>query len=222
MKKFALIFSVVMCFALIGEARQRNVRDFFCAENGTVFTLLPKNTRLDMLDYYDNGQKKLMPNVMTSDITDGTGSRLVEVTQDKIIVEMSSKSEITIELLYVSKRDTIICVVNTVKLPSLDSRIDFYDTSWNKLNADKIFQVPVADDFFVAGCGEDEKTDALRALPFFVSSYSIEKNEAGKTRLVVTPQVEKIYSKEEWKRFGALYKQRITYVLSGKKFKKEK
>ena len=114
----------VMLAMLVGEAR--TVRDFFASEPGDVFTLLTKTTRLDMIDYYDNGTVVAASNNMA-----GT-SQIDTITNEYLRLQVSDAKTVEMRLMR-WKSDTIIAVVETVETPVKDSRITFYNKHWYQL-----------------------------------------------------------------------------------------
>ena len=117
----------------------RTLRDVFADEPGKVFTLLPKTTRLDMLDYYDNEQLVSAKNNM------GDESQLIKVDENFLHIRMSATR--TVQMLMVpTKKDTLVAVIETFETPAKDSHISFYDAQWCPL-VNKHFKMPSLDDF---------------------------------------------------------------------------
>ena len=54
----------LLCLCAVVPGQGRTVRDFFASEPDDIFLLVPHTARLDLLDYYDSGQRV----EMTSDM----------------------------------------------------------------------------------------------------------------------------------------------------------
>ena len=149
MKKLFLILSFV-CAALCVSAQ--NMRAVFLDAPEWVFPLLTKNCRADLVDFIEAGMKAQVNNKL-----DGV-SVLEELDDDYLNLSTTASSSVQLKLLPVNG-DSIICVVRTVKAEAADSRIYFYDRSWNLLNADGKFQTPSIRDFFISPSDADELVD---------------------------------------------------------------
>ena len=66
--------ALLVCLMCLPQAAQsRTVRDFFASEPDDIFLLVPHSVRLDLLDYYDSGQRVQLANRM------GDGTQIVEL-----------------------------------------------------------------------------------------------------------------------------------------------
>ncbi|MBR1881739.1 MAG: DUF3256 family protein, partial [Muribaculaceae bacterium] len=66
---------LLACLLFLAQAPQaRTVRDFFASEPGDVFMLIQPNMRLDLMDYYDSGQRVFATNNL------GNGTQLDTIT----------------------------------------------------------------------------------------------------------------------------------------------
>lgn len=149
MKNKHLILAAVLLGAT-AVAPARTARDFFVDAPGSVVPLLDRNTRLDMLDYYDSGLQTPSKNTL------GGTSRLVSVDPDKVEVQLTAGAGLQIGLAPL-RGDTAIVVVETVHTPVADSYVRVYDKSWTPLRAD--FSLPTVTDF-VAPASRRQAADA--------------------------------------------------------------
>ena len=149
MKKLLLILSFV-CAALCVSAQ--NMRTVFLDAPEWVFPLLTKNCRADLVDFVEAGMKAEVRNRL-----DGV-SVLSELDDDFLKLATTASSTMQLKLLP-AQDDTVMCVVKTVKAEAADSRIYFYDRSWNLLNAGDRFQFPSIKDFFTLPSAADEYID---------------------------------------------------------------
>lgn len=207
MKKI-LILLVAMVMAAGAEAR--TIRDFFVSEPGKLLMLLPKTNRLDMLDYYDNGQKVLCSNNL------GYGTQFITVEENFLHVRMSESKTMQM-LLTVNKKDTVIAVIESYKTPLMDSRISFYDTRWIPLNTNKYLQVPEISNFFLKSVSKDERAALLQDLKFPIIEYTFE-GEGHKT-LVVKHHLKEFLGAKEYAPYEKAMVPELTYELKGTSWK---
>ena len=149
MKKLFLILSFV-CAALCVSAQ--NMRTVFLDAPEWVFPLLTKNCRADLVDFVEAGMKAEVRNRL-----DGV-SVLSELDDDFLKLATTASSTMQLKLLP-AQDDTVMCVVKTVKAEAADSRIYFYDRSWNLLNTGDRFQFPSIKEFFASPSAADEYID---------------------------------------------------------------
>lgn len=210
MKKILLILIAVMV-ALGAEAR--TVRDFFASEPGQVFMLLPKTTRLDLLDYYDNDQLVYAKNNM------GMGTKLVKVEDNFINIRMSDSK--TVQMLLVpAKKDSVIAVIETVETPVADSRISFYDTNWNPLPGIKHFAMPTMESFVLKTVDKAKREQLLQDIVFPLISLNFEGDDH--TTLVARHGLKEFLVKDEYKPYESSLAESLSYSLKGTKWKLNK
>ena len=137
------LLCLIACLTNAGEAK--TIRDLFASEPNNIFMLLSNRTRLDMLDYFDSGQKVAASNRLSGN---DTSSQLIDVTENSISLQLTDATRIDM-LLYKQGNDSVVAVVRTALLPAPDSQIAFYDPNWNLLSKTKIFEEPALNDFIV-------------------------------------------------------------------------
>lgn len=163
-----IILCITLILGLATAVDARTIRDFFLTENAGVFKMLPTNRRSDMLAYYDVG--RLMP----TENNLGENATLVKVTDDYLTITTSAVSDVQMALLK-SKKDSVILVVTTVKIPSKDSRIQVFDTEWNEISVDKVVKLPEMEDFVVIPKGSKvKKSDVTEQVRFPIISYTVD------------------------------------------------
>lgn len=208
MKRIILI--TVMALALVAQAR--TVRDFFASEPDDLFMLLPHNARLDMLDYYDSGQTVDMRNNL------GDSTRLIDLTDNYLKVQMSSAKHVEIRLLNWSKRDTIIAVVETVFTPVPDSRITFYNSNWSPLETIRPLKMPTIDDFFLPAANRDMRNKVHAAAPFFCIELTFTGTDHDV--LVARHNLRRFLDADDYAAIAPALRESISYQIKGAKFKK--
>lgn len=124
---FAGILSLTAMWAPGAFSGDRAALDFFTQAPDSITVLLPKNTRLDMADYFRSG--------LATPSTNGyDGKSVISYADDsRVCVKISDRS--TIEMAVLPGKDTVIAVIETVATPVHDSGIRFYRSSGWKLLA---------------------------------------------------------------------------------------
>lgn len=207
----------MVCFSSVAEAK--TIRELFADEPDDIFILLPKSTRLDMLDYFDVGKMVKVENSLSSG---KKVSRLLKVTDSSIDVAVTQSSQVSMTLLTSAKADSVIAVVQTYQVPYFDSQISFYDVDWNKLNTSKYFDAPTVKSFILPGTDKKIVNDILQSVKFSLISYSIEQVDNGDVTLTASLNLEGVMVKEDYDRIKDYLSKTIVYRLSNLKFKPTK
>ena len=207
----------MVCFSSVAEAK--TIRELFADEPDDIFILLPKSTRLDMLDYFDVGKMVKVENSLSSG---KKVSRLLKVTDSSIDVAVTQSSQVSMTLLTSAKADSVIAVVQTYQVPYFDSQISFYDVDWNKLNTSKYFDAPTVKSFILPGTDKKIVNDILQSVKFSLISYSIEQADNGDVTLTASLNLEGVMVKEDYDRIKDYLSKTIVYSLSNLKFKPTK
>lgn len=208
---------MMVCFSSVAEAK--TIRELFADEPDDIFILLPKSTRLDMLDYFDVGKMVKVENSLSSG---KKVSRLLKVTDSSIDVAVTQSSQVSMTLLTSAKADSVIAVVQTYQVPYFDSQISFYDVDWNKLNTSKYFDAPTVKSFILPGTDKKIVNDILQSVKFSLISYSIEQADNGDVTLTASLNLEGVMVKEDYDRIKDYLSKTIVYRLSNLKFKSTK
>ena len=208
---------MMVCFSSVAEAK--TIRELFADEPDDIFILLPKSTRLDMLDYFDVGKMVKVENSLSSG---KKVSRLLKVTDSSIDVAVTQSSQVSMTLLTSAKADSVIAVVQTYQVPYFDSQISFYDVDWNKLNTSKYFDAPTVNSFILPGTDKKIVNDILQSVKFSLISYSIEQADNGDVTLTASLNLEGVMVKEDYDRIKDYLSKTIVYRLSNLKFKPTK
>ena len=207
----------MVCFSSVAEAK--TIRELFADEPDDIFILLPKSTRLDMLDYFDVGKMVKVENSLSSG---KKVSRLLKVTDSSIDVAVTQSSQVSMTLLTSAKADSVIAVVQTYQVPYFDSQISFYDVDWNKINTSKYFDAPTVKSFILPGTDKKIVNDILQSVKFSLISYSIEQADNGDVTLTASLNLEGVMVKEDYDRIKDYLSKTIVYRLSNLKFKPTK
>ena len=202
-----LLLSVVLC-PLTGVGR--TVADLFATEPGTLFPLLTRTNRLDMVDYYLNGQMVAVPNNLAGE------SRLLELDSTYLNVQTSGSRVVEMLMRTVGK-DTVVTVIETVTTPVPDSRLTQWNSHWQRYTSDKIFKMPSIDDFMVKKMPAELRADLQDAMIFPLIQLTF-KGERHDT-IEATHGLDRFLVSSEYKRFEPYFKPSISYNFNGLKIR---
>ena len=206
---FSIFLLSVALLPLTGEAR--TIADFFGSEPGNIFPLLTRTNRLDMVDYYNSGQKVAQQNNLAGI------SQLIELDNDYLKVQTSPSRTVEMRLLVTGKHDTTIVVIETVMTQVPDSRLTLWNEKWQMLRTDRHFKMPTLDDFIVRKMSSDLRADLrdVTIFPLIQLAFSGQKHD----EIVASHGLEQFLAPVEYKRFADYLKPTITYRFSGTKIK---
>jgi hypothetical protein len=140
-KLFSVIAVLVGGFAM--QLQAQSMREAFLKAPEELFPLLTDLCRADLIDYFDAGMTAKVTNKL-----DGV-TVLESLDDDFMQIATTRSSSVQVKMLPCAD-DTLFCVVRSVKAEVADSRIDFYDSNWNRLPVDGRFAYPAISDFFVS------------------------------------------------------------------------
>lgn len=133
-----------------------DIREVFVNMPDSLLTLLSRNDRLDLIDYMDLGMDAVVTNRLAGP------TMLKKLSSDRLVLQYTDMTEIQIKLFERQNSEPVICIVHTAGSSGLeDSRISFYDTSWNRLETSKLVKIPDFDDFIGK---KDLRTDSVRTM----------------------------------------------------------
>ena len=173
------------------EGKEFTARKVFENLKSSSLEMLPKTTRLDMLDYWDVDSTYKALNVM-----EGL-SWLEAVTPTYLKVRITAVSSLEIKILPAKKGDlamTIYTVGDDVQ--AQDSQVSFYDENLNELPADKYFVMPQVKDFFDIPKGSATKMKEIEEMiPFPTIALSANPDN---TEVEARLTVEKFINEDDW------------------------
>jgi len=169
--------------------------------------LLTRTNRLDMVDYYNNGQVVDIANNMGGD------SRMLEMDSAYLKVQTSPSRVVEMRMM-TTKRDTAIAVIETVMTPVPDSRITFWNAQWQQ---GKIKQMPTIDEFISRSMPADLRADLRDAMifPLIEMRFTGDKHDI----LEVRHGIKEFLAPSEYQRFEQYLKPSLQYRIQGLKFK---
>lgn len=152
-----------------------SVRRAFVEYPSVMLDLLKRNTRLDMLDYYDIDSLYSAPNAM-----EGL-SRLVSVTDNYLKVQLTPVTTLQLKVLKMKNNSDIVVSVYTIgdDNHAPDSDLKVFDSNMRELNPKKYFRIPDVSDFFDVGKeGKNVMKEINRLVPFPTIEYSLSGGDA--------------------------------------------
>lgn len=183
---------------------------FFAMAPDDVLPLLPANTRLDMLDYFNSGVRRASADAAGARaiVTESTASRLRFETGDTCRFELA---------VFAAGADTIVALVETIAYPMRDSRIRWFDASWRPLAQEPLATPRLAD--WLTREGSKRRDEAESALPF-ITAESVTDPEQGTVELRNTTG--SYFPAAEQPDALRLTAGRLVYKLRGKRFELKK
>ena len=209
MKRFLSIIMLSMALLPL-TVEARTIADLFAIEPGTLFPLLTRTNRLDMVDYYNSGQMVAVPNNLTGE------SRLLELDSAYLKVQ-SSDSRVVEMLMRLAGKDTVITVIETVMTPVPDSRLTQWNVHWQRYTSEKLFSMPGIDEFIVRKMSPELRTDLQAAMIFPLVQLTFKGDNH--STIEASHGLERFLVPEEYKRFAAYLKPAISYRFDGLKIK---
>lgn len=202
-----LVLSLVLMPSTLAA---RTIADFFASEPGNIFTLLTRTHRLDMVDYYNSGQVVDVPNNLAGE------ARLIELDSAYLKVQTSG-SRVVEMLMRKAGKDTVITVIETVMTPVPDSRLTQWNVHWQQYISDRLFTMPVIDDFIVGKMPRDLRLDLQDAMIFPLIRLSF--TGANHDTIEASHGLEQFLAPVEYKRFATYLKPSVRYRFNGLKIK---
>lgn len=206
------LFSIiVLSVALLpSTGLARTVADLFATEPGSIFPLLTRTNRLDMVDYYLNGQQVPISNSLAGE------SRLLEMDSSYLKVQTSENREVEMLMRRVGK-DTVITVIETVMTPLPDSRLTQWNVHWQRYTSDRLFSMPGIDDFVVTKMPRELRADLQDAMVFPLIKLAF----TGENHAIIEAihGLSQFLAPNEYKRFASHLRPSISYRFDGLKIK---
>ncbi|OAV76010.1 hypothetical protein Barb7_00335 [Bacteroidales bacterium Barb7] len=203
MKRIPLI--LLLC-ALFSVGSAQDMTALFTTMPDHLAPQLETAWRKDLADLYLSGKEARLQNTMNG------FSTLHKLTPDYLLLQTTERSTIELKLLPLVNNTHILCLITTVNAPIPDSRVSFFSTDWEPLDAADLF-TPVSADWFIK-----ENTDypeALSRLDMDLIHYQLHPDTATLTATFTTP----LYlSKEEQEKVAPHIKEGKVYGWKRYKF----
>lgn len=204
--KVIVIALITACVLPLKSHARLTAAEAFASAPQSVFPLLDKNARLDMIDYFNSGSSTSSRNKL-----DGT-SRIVNLTDDDAKIDMTDASSYQLSIIPAGN-DSIISVISTVATPAHDSHITFYDRTWKKL-PDGMFKAPEIKEWLTPDARKNPSM-VTSMIPFMLAEYVY--NPADKS-LTLTNNLKEFMSPDTESMIAPYLLPSLVYVWDGKKF----
>ena len=132
-----LIFS--LSFATLIAAQ--DAKQVFISMPDSILSILTNINREDCIDFLASNMKAKVKNRFDQE------SEMLHLTDNYISMQLASNSFFEMKLLPINDSTRIICTVQTICSQACDSRIKFYTTQWETLNASNFISLPEKSDF---------------------------------------------------------------------------
>ena len=137
MRKLLFIVLLFLC----GHAAAQNMRSLFLEAPDSVFPLLAKSVRTELVEFAGAGMRYPLENSL------GGKSVLEVLTDDYMLLHSTASSKVQVKKLPYGG-SFLICVVNTLYAEAASSRVAFFDSSWRRMDTSRLFSYPSIRDFF--------------------------------------------------------------------------
>lgn len=215
MAKYISLLLAALCSLAGFDARSSEAADsltgkyLFLHLPGDALQLIPESTRVDMVDYYEAGQKYRPLNALRGYCS------LDSLTSSYASVTVSGASDVQMCVLPCGKKNVAAVVYTVDGGDSPDSQLSFYDASLRELPLKKYFKEPGLESFMV----KSKEARAMQQLvPFLLVSYELEPSSAGAT-LTARLNVKGSMTEEDYARIKPfIATESLTYTWDGHKF----
>lgn len=188
--------------------------DAFVSFPADVLDLLPKSTRLDMVEYAKVDSIYPATNSM------GGISRLKKLTDDYALVEITPVSTIEIHILPYGKGRIVsaIYTIGGADREAADSDIRFYDENMTPMKRDRFISLPVTEDFFdLPRKGGPGKKNISEMIPFPTMSIT---GNPGSDTIGIKLTVGQYMNLEDFDNISRWLRQELNYRWDGKRYRK--
>ena len=206
MKRYFITLSL-LAVAMAAMA-QLTARTAFAEAPSSVFPLLDKLTRLDMIDYFEAGSKVESVNALEG------ASAVTSLSDESLTVHLTDASDVQLFVVPTAKSDTVIGVITTVATPGHDSSLALYSGRWKRL--DGLFTAPKLADWLT---DPRRSAEVEIVVPFILTSYVY--NPADKT-LSLTNNLKGFLSDDIYSMVDGLVRPSLVYRWDGNRFVRQK
>lgn len=180
MKRFFLLIGLSAFF--LGMKAQ-DMATLFVSMPDQKIPQLESAWRKDLIDLFKSGKEARLKNTMNG------YSILQKLTPDYLLLQSTGRSTVEMKLLPLVNNTHVICVVTTIKAPVADSRVEFFTTEWQPLDAADLF-TPVSAAAFLKPGADKENPDyqyALSRLDMEMVQYDLSPDNLTLTATYTTP-----------------------------------
>lgn len=201
-----LILLILAMAPLAMAYPQLTATSSFCDAPSSVLPLLDRNTRLDMVDYFNSGSATASKNAMQGQ------SRITALSPLSLSASLTASSDCQLALLPM-RSDTAIVFIETVHTPAPDSRVKVYDRNWKPLASGTFTQPSMAD--WLTKEGEKNSGTVGALVPFMLASAQYSPDDQ---TLTLTNRLADFLSPDVYKQVEPYLRPSITYRWDSSRF----
>lgn len=188
-----------------------SVRRAFVEMPEDIIDLLTRDTRMDMLDYFDADSTYVAVNNLRGP------SEIMRLTSDFMGVRVTPSSTLQLKVLKMKNGGDIVMAIYTIgeEGNTMESEIRFFDSNMKELPADKFFKTPKLSDFFDTKGYQTSMKEIEEMIPYYTVAY-----DAGPDNAEITARLAlgDILTVEDEAIVSLLMKPALHYAWNGKKF----
>lgn len=129
MKKLFVLLYVLMNTLFVSA---QSIRGFWLNMPDNQMPHFNKNLRQEFLDFRDMKLKASVDNLFHGE------SHMDSLTSDYLLLQVDTSTTVEMKVLPYQS-DSILCMVTTYSGPAQESKVEFYDYSWNRISLEKPF-----------------------------------------------------------------------------------
>ena len=216
MKIRALCVSIIALVSILAAAQDRQTvgptaADFFVKAPLDVASQLSETSRLDMIDYFNNGATVKSENRLGRKVA-------LKKIEDRLIVWQDDDSVMTtlvvLPVMQSSASDTVMVVIRTFAGQLPDSEVRYYDKGWSLIDNSDVPAPKLKDWLNVT----DKQSVALveRSIPFILSTAEYDLND---NNLVFTNRTSDFFTPQDTPDAVSMLKPELRYEWTGRRFK---
>ena len=174
-----------------------------------IVKLLPRNTRLDMLDYFHAGSPKISVNAL--------GGKSKIISESDTAITYQAADGVVCQLFVLNPTDARsmrIGLIETVSTPAADSRLTIFDSRWSDLTS-ATFKTPRLSDW-TRGLSSDRRDEVEQSIPMIVAEYMFDPHTSV---LTVTSRMDQYYSPTDRPEALQYVSRVLKYSWDGRRFK---
>lgn len=151
MMKNRVLPTILFALCTTMNMQAQSLKDLFLQMPTDVCPLLTEYNKLELIDNQKNGKVLQTRNALQ------TVSEMKTLTDSYAHLKVTKNSEKVFKVLDKDDGTKVIAVVSTVYVDNHpDSSVDFYDTSWNALDAKEMFDDAVSEKFKLVELNADD------------------------------------------------------------------
>jgi hypothetical protein len=169
---------------MLTAVKAQDMASFFINMPNENILQLEEAWRKDLVDLYRSEKTASLDNTLKG------RSTLLQLTPDYLLLQSTERSTMEMKFLPLINNTWIVCVITTVSAPVADSRVAFYTTEWQPLDASGLWSPTTADRFIKedADRSSDSFLDAEALLDMELIRYRLNAEGTALTAEYTTPE----------------------------------